>query len=90
MTSLLDKFCPAWLSAAVVASDDPLAGSELQFTAYQSDWDSGLIVAIATHDGSRWTATIGIPDLETALDAACRRPRQRRYYRRRKRACAGR
>lgn len=70
MTSLLDKFCPAWLSASVVAPDDPLAGSQLQFTAYQSDWDSGLIVGIATHDGSRWIATIGIPDLETALDAA--------------------
>ncbi len=49
----------------------PLAGSELQFTAYQSDWDSGLIVGTATHDGSRWIATIGIPDLEAALDAAC-------------------
>jgi hypothetical protein len=70
MTSLLDKFCPPWLSAAVVALDDPLAGSELDFTAYQSDWDVGRIVATAKHAGSQWTAVIALPDLESALDAA--------------------
>jgi hypothetical protein len=47
-----------------------LAGAELEFTAYQSDWDAGRIVATASRDGSQWTAIIAIPDLESALEAA--------------------
>jgi hypothetical protein len=70
MTSLLDQFCPAWLKNAVVAAPDPLAGSELDFTAYQSDWDAGKIVATAKRNGTQWAATIAIPELESAFNAA--------------------
>jgi hypothetical protein len=70
MTELLDKFCPAWLRDAVIAPDDPLAGSQLDFTAYQSDWDAGRIVATAKHNGTERIAAITVPDLEAAFDAA--------------------
>jgi hypothetical protein len=70
MTSLLDRFCPHWLGEATGATIDPLAGSELDFTLYQSDWDAGRIVATAKHSGSQWAAAIALPDLESALDAA--------------------
>jgi hypothetical protein len=70
MTSLLDRFCPPWLGEATGATIDPLAGSELDFTLYQSDWDAGRIVATAKHSGSQWAAAIALPDLESALDAA--------------------
>jgi hypothetical protein len=70
MTSLLDRFCPHWLGKATGATIDPLAGSELDFTLYQSDWDAGRIVATAKHSGSQWAAAIALPDLESALDAA--------------------
>ncbi len=69
MTSLLDEFCPAWLREAVIAPPDPLAGSELDLTVYQSDWDAGRIIATARHGGIQWTAAISIPDLESAFDA---------------------
>jgi hypothetical protein len=70
MTGLLDRFCPPWLRDAVIALDDPLAGSQLDFAAYLSDWDAGRIVATAKHDDTEWTAAIAIPDLESALGAA--------------------
>jgi len=70
MTRILDRFCPAWLKAAAIAPPDPLAGSELDFTAYLSDWDAGRLVATARHRGMQWTATVGLPDLESALEAA--------------------
>jgi hypothetical protein len=70
MTSLLDRFCPAWLKAASIAPPDPLAGSELDFTAYLSDWDTGRLVATARHRDMQWTAAVSLPDLESALEAA--------------------
>jgi len=71
MTGLLDQFCPPWLSqASATTAADPLAGSELDFTLYQSDWDVGRIVATAKQADSQWAATIALPDLESALDAA--------------------
>jgi hypothetical protein len=70
MTSLLDQFCPAWLGDAAIAPTDPLAGWELDFTVYQSDWDAGRIMVTAKQDGTDWIAMIGVPDLESALEAA--------------------
>jgi hypothetical protein len=70
MTTLLDHYCPPWLREAASADADPLAGSELAFTVYQSDWDAGRIVATAKHANNQWAATITLPDLESALDAA--------------------
>ena len=70
MTSLLDRFCPAWLKAAAIAPPDPLAGSELEFTVYLSDWDTGRLVATARHRDMSWAAAIALPDLESALEAA--------------------
>jgi hypothetical protein len=70
MTSLLDQFCPAWLREAVISPADPLAGSELDFTVYQSDWDAGRVVLTAKHGDIQWTAMISIPDLESAFEAA--------------------
>ena len=70
MTRILDRFCPAWLKAAAIAPPDPLAGSELDFTAYLSDWDAGRLVVTARHRDMQWTATVGLPDLESALEAA--------------------
>jgi hypothetical protein len=70
ITSLLDRFCPAWLKAAAIAPPDPLAGSELDFTMYLSDWDAGRLVATARHRDIHWSATVALPDLEAALEAA--------------------
>jgi hypothetical protein len=70
MTILLDQFCPAWLEEAAIEPADPLAGSQLSFTAYQSDWDAGRIIASANHDDIEWTAAMAISDLESVLDAA--------------------
>jgi hypothetical protein len=70
MTKLLNQFCPAWLRDATIEPVDPLAGSELDFTAYQSDWDAGRLVATAKHNGMQWITALSIPDLESALDAA--------------------
>lgn len=68
MTDYLNKFRPAWLDGTVTA--DPLAGSELDFTLYRSDWDTGRIIATAAHHDKRWTAAIDLPGLESAVNAA--------------------
>jgi hypothetical protein len=70
MTSLLDFFCPSWLREAAATTADPLAGSELDFTLYRSDWDAGRIVATARQGSSQWAAAIALPDLESAVEAA--------------------
>ena len=70
MTGLIDQFCPAWLRDAAVKQVDPLAGAELDFTAYQSEWDAGRIIATAKHDATQWAGAISIPELESAFDAA--------------------
>ena len=70
MTSLLDEYCPSWLRNAVIESADPLAGSELDFTVYQSEWDTPRIVGTAVHSGTKWATTISLADLESAIDAA--------------------
>ena len=70
MTALLDKFRPSWLDTAATAESDPLAGSELELTLYESDWDKGRIVAAARHNSVKWMATIVVPDLASALEAA--------------------
>jgi hypothetical protein len=70
ITSLLDRFCPTWLKAAAIAPPDPLAGYELDFTVYLSDWDAGRLVATARHRDMQWIATVALPDLESALEAA--------------------
>lgn len=70
MTGLLDQYCPPWLREAVIIDADPLAGSELDFTLYQSDWDAGRIVATAKHADSLWRAVIALPDLQSAIEAA--------------------
>jgi hypothetical protein len=70
MTDLLDQYCPPWLREAVITDADPLAGAELDFTVYKSDWDAGRIVATAKHNGNRWRGVIGLPDLESAIEAA--------------------
>ncbi|HEX3960595.1 MAG TPA: DUF262 domain-containing protein [Trebonia sp.] len=70
MTSLLDLFCPSWLSETAATTADPLAGSELDFTLYRSDWDAGRIVATAKQAGRQWTAAIALPDLESVVEAA--------------------
>lgn len=69
MTGLLDRFRPSWLQEGI-AKPDPLAGSELDFTVYQSDWDAGRLVAMARHDSAQWIAAVALPDLDSALDAA--------------------
>jgi hypothetical protein len=68
MTALLDRFRPPWLVGPI--APDPLAGAELDFTVYQSDWDAGRVVAMASHDGTQWSAAVALPDLDSALDAA--------------------
>lgn len=68
MTTYLNKFRPAWLEGA--ATTDPLAGAELDFTLYRSDWDAGRIIATAVYHGRRWTASIALPELESAVNAA--------------------
>lgn len=70
MTDLLDQYCPPWLRETVITGADPLAGAELDFTVYKSDWDAGRIVATAKHNGNQWQAVIGLPDLESAIEAA--------------------
>ncbi len=70
MTKLLDNFRPYWLDDAAVAADDPLAGSILEFTLYESAWDAGRILATALHHETTWTAPIAVPELTSALDAA--------------------
>jgi len=70
MTALLDNLRPSWLDAAGTAESDPLAGSELELTLYESEWDKGRIVATARHNGVQWAAAIGVPNLASALDAA--------------------
>jgi hypothetical protein len=70
MTALLDKFRPSWLDTAATAESDPLAGSELELTLYKSDLDRGRIVAAAQHKNVKWMATIVVPNLTSALDAA--------------------
>lgn len=70
MTDLLDQYCPPWLREAVIADADPLAGAELDFTVYKSDWDTGRIVATAKLNGTQRQAVIGLPDLESAIEAA--------------------
>ena len=67
---LLDQFCPPWLGEAGATTVDPLAGAELDFTLYRSDWDVGRIVVTAKQAGTQWTAAIALPDLVSAVDAA--------------------
>lgn len=68
MTAYLDKFRPAWLDGTTTA--DPLAGAELDFTLYRSDWDAGRVIVVATHQNRQWTAAIALPALESAVNAA--------------------
>ena len=70
MTALLDKYRPSWLDMAATAEPDPLAGSELILTLYESDWDKGRFVAAARRDGVQWSATVVVSNLTSALDAA--------------------
>jgi hypothetical protein len=70
MTALLDKFRPSWLDTASTAESDPLAGSELELTLYESEWDKGRIVAAARHNDVQWVASVVVPNLAAALDAA--------------------
>ena len=70
MTELLDQYCPSWLREAAIESADPLAGSELDFTVYQSDWDAPRIAATANYSDTKWVTRITFPELELAIDAA--------------------
>jgi hypothetical protein len=70
MTLLLDLYQPSWLVDAAAAETDALAGCELDFTCYESDWDAGQVVATAVRGDSIWSATMNVNDLSSALDAA--------------------
>lgn len=69
MSELLDSYRPGWLDQ-LATEPDPLAGSSLEFTLYQSSWDTGRLVAVAKLPGVEWSAVIGLSDLDAALDAA--------------------
>ena len=70
MTELLDGFRPHWLDQAAIAEPDPLSGSALEFTLYESEWDASRMVATAQHHDVRWVAAIVVAELTSALDAA--------------------
>jgi hypothetical protein len=70
MTELLDTFRPHWLDQAAIAEPDPLSGSALEFTLYESEWDTSRMMATAQHHDIRWAAPIAVAELMSALDAA--------------------
>jgi hypothetical protein len=70
MTSLLDKFRPSWLDNAARVAPLPPAGSTLNFTMYESEWDAARIVVTARHRGVEWAAVIVVADLLSALSTA--------------------
>ena len=70
MTELLDGFRPQWLDQAATADADPLSGSTVEFTIYESQWDASRLVITAQHHDVRWAAAIALSDLESALAGA--------------------
>ncbi|GAA1311863.1 hypothetical protein Psi02_72080 [Planotetraspora silvatica] len=69
MTALIDRYRPKWLDEDVTEAD-PLAGCALEFQLFQSSWDSGQIVARATGEDFEWTGSLGLAELEAAIEAA--------------------
>ncbi|GII56126.1 hypothetical protein Pth03_45150 [Planotetraspora thailandica] len=69
MSALIDRYRPKWLDEDVTAAD-PLAGCALEFQLFQSSWDSSQIVARATGEGFEWTGSLGLAELEAAIEAA--------------------
>lgn len=70
MTELLDGFRPQWLDQAAAADADPLSGSTVEFTIYESQWDASRLVITAQHQDFRWAATMALSDLESTLAGA--------------------
>lgn len=70
MTRLVDVYRPAWLDEVTSAAADVLDGCTLELTVYESDGDTGRIVAVAHTPDATWTSAIGLAELEAVLDAA--------------------
>lgn len=70
MTELLDQYRPDWLDQAATADADPLAGSSIDFTIYESPWDASRLLIAAAHDDIQWASVLALAELEAALDAA--------------------
>lgn len=66
MTELLNRFRSQGLDHAAAENADPLSGSLLEFTIYESQWDASRLVMTAQHRDSRWVASIALSDLESA------------------------
>ncbi|HEX6681606.1 MAG TPA: DUF262 domain-containing protein [Candidatus Limnocylindrales bacterium] len=70
MNSLLDKFRPDWLSRqpeAAVAKADVRA---MRLVLYASAWDPGRVVFTANLNGTKWSGSASMEELESAVTAA--------------------
>jgi hypothetical protein len=70
MTELLDRFRPTWLERMPMKDEGVPDGRGLSLTLYASTWDRGRLEFTATIDGSVWTASANMADLERAISAA--------------------
>ncbi|HET9895155.1 MAG TPA: DUF262 domain-containing protein [Streptosporangiaceae bacterium] len=70
MTELLDQYRPQWLGQAATADADPLAGSSVDFTIYESRWDASRMLIAATRDDVQWKGVLALADLEAVLESA--------------------
>src|SRR5262249_19706161 len=70
MNDLLDRFRPAWLDAASAVPSDPTTGLSLDLALYESPWDDGLMIFVATGEGISWTGSARMADMEIAIESA--------------------
>ena len=70
MNELLDRFRPAWLDAAPAVPSDTTTGLSLDLALYESPWEDGRMVFVATGEGIDWTGSARMADLENAIESA--------------------